>query len=259
MSGRHRAVGPAPRDRARPSDGSRRMGSAIFVALLGHGALLVVALELPPPVPSLVDVTEVELMPPAAAASEPPQPVESPKPALAEPATPKALAPRPRSTQRATPPASAASLRTVEESVQTGSEPVRFVTDPNGEAFGFGTVARGGTAPSAQGAVARDALPSGPSSRAVSLSRPPRLAESDPCRGFFPDRARVDRGDVTLKVRVERDGSVRSIAVLTEAPLGHGFGFAARDCLHSKRFLPALDRAGLEVAVVSPITVRFTR
>jgi hypothetical protein len=62
-----------------------------------------------------------------------------------------------------------------------------------------------------------------------------------------------------MRVRVERDGAVRSVSVDRESPAGHGFGFAARDCLLSKRFTPALDRAGAEVAVVSPVTVRFSR
>jgi hypothetical protein len=148
--------------------------------------------------------------------------------------------------------------------VKTSDEPVRFVTDPNGTAFGYGTVQRGGSAASAPlGAALPVGKPSAPvgsgSGENPVLSRAPQLGESDPCRGFFPSRAQVDRGEVALRVRVETDGKVRSVSVSREAPLGHGFGFAARDCLLSKRFTPALDREGREVAVVSPVTVRFSR
>jgi outer membrane biosynthesis protein TonB len=171
------------------------------------------------------------------------------------------VAPRP---QPAPPPASAAPLRTIDESVKTADEPVRFVTDPNGSAFGYGTVQRGGSAASAPvGAALPVGRPSAPASSGSGdnpiLSRAPQLGESDPCRGFFPSRAQVDRGEVALRVRVEADGKVRSVAVSRETPVGHGFGFAARDCLLSKRFTPALDKDGHEVSVVSPVTVRFSR
>jgi len=242
-----------------------RTASAWLVALLAHGALSALALNTEPPTPPLVTVTEVELL-------APPPPVTPPVAPPPEPPPPAAVAPRPerraaerRAPQRAPapPPASAAPLRTVDEAVKTADEPVRFVTDPNGRAFGYGAVQRGGTAASAPvGAAAagdRPAAPTATGSANPILSRAPRLGESDPCRGFFPSRAQVDRGEVLLRVKVEADGTVRSVVVSREVPEGHGFGFAARDCLLSKQFTPALDQGGREVSVVSPVTVRFSR
>ena len=242
-----------------PAASRGRAGAALALALLAHAGLAAVALQQEAPRPQIVDVTQVDLLPPAAPAPPPPPP-----PALEPPSSePPRAAAAPRARSRAlpkTPPASAAPLRTIDEATATPDEPVRFVTDPNGAAFGFGTVARGGTAASAFGPVSSDAPPvPRREPAAVALGRAPRLAESDPCRGYFPARASVDRGEVALRVRVERDGSVRAITVVTETPLGHGFGFAARDCLRAKRFEPALDPSGREVAVVSPITVRFKR
>lgn len=247
--------------------GGVRSSAALLTALLAHAALVALAtLAAPqlPPAAAVVEVTEIDFELPAATAPEPeprplaePAPFEPPRNARRAP-TP-AVPPKPRPAARA----SAAPLRTVAEGVKTAEEPVRFVADATGSAFGFGSAAAGGSA--LVGDPAALAEPSsGPASKPAaagrtSLRRAPALAESDPCRGFFPARARVDRGQVALKVKVERDGSVRSIGVTSETPLGHGFGVAARDCLRSKRFSPALNHAGQAVAVVSPITVRFTR
>ena len=238
--------------------GGTRTAWALLVAVLGHGALVALAFEQAPGALALVETTEIELLPPPELGPKPaPQPEPEPPPPAAQP--PAAVRPARVRPAPAPAPARAGALRTADEAAKTSSEPVRFVTDPNGAGFGFGAVARGGTADSAPVTAAPAAPAASQGSSAPILSRPPRLAESDPCRGFFPARARVDRGEVALRVRVERDGAVRSIAISREAPLGHGFGFAARDCLLSKHFSPALDREGHEVAVVSPVTVRFSR
>lgn len=233
---------------------------ALAAALLVHGGLVAVALEqeavaLPP-----VAVTEVELLKPAA-----PRPALPPE-AAPVPAVPPAMVRAAARARRAAPtpsPASAASLRTIDESVQTADEPLRFVTDPSGAAFGYGTVQRGGSAPAAPAGAAlpqrEPGLSASQGSKNPLLSRSPQLGESEPCRGFFPPSARVDRGEVALRVRIEADGKVRSLAITREAPLGHGFGAAARDCLLSKHFAPALDQQGRAVSVVSPVTVRFSR
>ena len=242
-----------------------RVSWALLVALVGHAALVALALEQEPEQPQLFAITEVQLLraPEVVPVSRLPEPVpEAPKPVAHQPrAERRAVASKPLPVNVAQP-ARAAPLRTVAETAPSAEEPVRFVTDPNGSAFGYGMVARGGTGTAGlPGPVvpvaARGTGPSqGPE---PGLSRPPSLGESDPCRGFFPARAQVDRGEVALKVRVEADGSVRSVAIAREAPLGHGFGFAARDCLLSKRFSPALDVAGRPVAVLSPVTVKFSR
>jgi periplasmic protein TonB len=207
-----------------------------------------------------VAVTEIALAPPPLPA--PPPPSETPP--APEPPAPAAQPRRARAPRadKPEPVAKAAPVRTIDEAVKSAEEPVRFVTDPNGTSFGYGAVQRGGTAeaasPSARGQPAPGPARAGSAGQPV-LSRPPRLAGSDPCRGFFPKRAGVDHGEVTLRVRVERDGSVRSVTVDRESPERQGFGAAARDCLLSKHFSPALDEGGREVAVVSPVTVRFSR
>jgi periplasmic protein TonB len=246
------------------SEGGKRTATALLVAALAHASLVAVAFVQEPPAPKLVTVTEVELQKPAASSPLPPPPPPLPEPPR-EAAAPVARAPRAHAAKAPAPaPAAAAPLRTIDDAVKTADEPVRFVTDPNGTAFGYGTVARGGTGTGAPGAQ----LPAGPElplsgagghGTAPELSRPPSLAEVDPCRGFFPARAQADRGEVLLKVRLESDGKVRSVAIAREVPGAQGFGFAARDCLMSKRFSPALDKAGRPVAVVSPVTIRFSR
>jgi protein TonB len=243
-------------------EGSTRGVAALLIAVAAHAGMVAFALTQPLPPPAVMAVTEVELAPAPAPPPPPaPEPVAPPEPA--KEAAPRARAPKaPKAPAPA--PAAAAPLRTIDEAVKTADEPVRFVTDPNGTAFGYGTVARGGTGTGAPGAQLAEGpqLPvagAGGEGTAPELSRPPSLGEADPCRGFFPARAQADRGEVRLKVRVEADGKVRMVTLARETPSAQGFGPAARDCLMSKRFSPALDKAGLPVAVVSPVTIRFSR
>jgi TonB family protein len=241
-------------------DGTSRGAAALLFAALAHAGLVAIALNQAPPPPRPTPVTEVELQAPA-----PPPPPPLPQAPTPEPQAeaPKLKAPaKAAPKQKAPAPAAAAPLRTIDEAVKTADEPVRFVTDPNGTAFGYGTVARGGSGSGAVGAQPQQVgAPEGNGSVAAApeLSRPPSLDEAEPCRGFFPQRAQADRGEVSLKVRVEADGRVRSVNIARESPAAQGFGFAARDCLMSKHFSPALDKAGLPVAVVSPVTIRFSR
>jgi periplasmic protein TonB len=239
-------------------DGNKRGAVALLLAMAAHAGMVAFALTQPLPPPALTAVTEVELAPPAP--PPPPEP-EAPPPEPAKEPAPRARAPKAPAKAPAPAPAAAAPLRTIEDDVKTADEPVRFVTDPNGTAFGYGTVARGGTGTGAPGAQLAEAPAGsvGGHGTAPELSRPPSLSELDPCRGFFPTRAQADRGEVQLKVRVEADGKVRTVTIAREQPIAQGFGFAARDCLMSKRFSPALDKAGAPVSVVSPVTIRFSR
>lgn len=249
--------------RARVADRTRHAW-ALAIAVVLHGGIAAAAVNQRAQPVQLLAVTEIELAPPPA--PPPPPPAEPEKPTTPDPPAPAAQPRRARAPARAEakaePVAKAAEVRTVDEAAKTSDEPVRFVTDPNGTSFGYGAVQRGGTAeaaaPSASGQPAPGPARAGIGTQPV-LSRPPRLAESDPCRGFFPKRALADHGEVTLRVRVERDGGVRSVTVGSESPSGQGFGAAARECLLSKHFSPALDEGGREVAVVSPVTVRFSR
>jgi TonB family protein len=88
---------------------------------------------------------------------------------------------------------------------------------------------------------------------------PPRLDESDPCRGYFPNQASADRGEVTVKLLISDAGEVRRVSVLSEEPKSQGFGRAAHECLKKKRFVPARDAEDRATAAEAPVTVRFSR
>jgi len=253
-----------PREAARTADATKlRHGGALAVAALCHAGLAWLALhaEAPPKAASTA-VTEVSLSPPeitpaapAPAPATPPIPAEEPKPVRVR--APVAQRAEPRA-------ASATPLRTAPEEAPDTSQPVRFAADPNGTAFGFGVVARGGAAKEGLGASAAKSAPAAPQPATDApfrgeLGRAPRLTVFDPCRGFFPSKAQADRGEAAVRVTVAADGSVRTVSVLAERPLDQGFGLAARACLLAVRFEPALDTHGEVVTAVAPITVKFSR
>jgi TonB family protein len=146
---------------------------------------------------------------------------------------------------------------------------VSFVTDPNGTTFGYGVVARGGTAMQATAAPAVPPAPSSPRAQpqppepaavpAARWTRAPRLDEADPCRGFFPRHAVADVGRVAVEVVIEPEGRVASATVADESPPGDGFGEAARACLRTKTFSPALGPDGLPVRAKATVRIRFSR
>jgi Gram-negative bacterial TonB protein C-terminal len=155
---------------------------------------------------------------------------------------------------------------------QQAEEAVDFTTDPKGASYGGGVVAVGGTAAfGAAGArvskVSGNAELAPPTTRPASdaltpasdLSRKPRLPGSDPCRGFFPGAARDDSGDVAVLVTIAKSGRVAGTQLLSEIPRGQGFGAAARTCLSSQSFVPALDRAGNAAATAVRVNIRFSR
>lgn len=237
-------------------------------AALVHAGLWALALRQHPEPAARTTVTVVELapapvVPPAPSPPAPPAPEAAPeRPAPRTPArrAPSPVVSRPEPSEPLAPPP----VRTVEEAVKTADSPVRFVTDPNGSAFALGHVARGGVGSGTQGAQSSLATSRTGGSGAVgaaepALSRAPALSEPEPCRGFFPTRAQVDRGEVKLEVRVASDGAVGTLSVIFEEPAAQGFGAAARACLTSKRFSPALDPAGHPVAALSRVTLRFAR
>jgi TonB family protein len=96
-----------------------------------------------------------------------------------------------------------------------------------------------------------------PAPRAFAV--PPRLDESDPCRGFFPSQASADRGEVSVKLSISDAGAVERVSVLREEPANQGFGRAAQACLKAKRFVPARDFDDRATAAEAPVTVRFSR
>jgi hypothetical protein len=245
---------------------SARVLTAFGLALVAHSAVATYALgrvrnithEPPPLAVEFVD-------------TEPPPP-----PPVPEPETPQAPAERTVVPAASPPPAArAANLVTAKEDVssaQTPDEPVDFTTDPNGTSFGGGVVARGGTADfGVKGAVAGPARP-GPARAQpgatgngnelvplANLSRKPSLGDSDPCRGFFPSSAQDDTASAGVFVVLSKAGKVTSASVVNESPAGQGFGAAARACMLSKSFVPALDRSGNPAATSLRVNVRFRR
>jgi hypothetical protein len=151
-----------------------------------------------------------------------------------------------------------------EEAPKPSEEPVDFVTDPNGKSFGSGVVARGGTAE--VGAPA--ARPGGEGianevgtdwAKESDLRRRPRLAEADACRGFYPRLARADRGVAMLSVKVRSSGEVAKASLVSENPVGEGFGDAAMDCVAGKVFEPGIDRRGHPANAIASLLIRFSR
>mgnify|MGYP003471363412 CR=1 FL=1 len=212
------------------------------------------ALPLPP--------TEIELSTPPPAPAPPPVTPDPPPPAAAPHPVPRARVPR-----QAPPPAPAragALLTAPETAPEPAAEPVRFVSDPNGRSFGTGSVARGGSAEHADAGARLPApkpLPAASGLRitpADKLHRQPALL-GDGCRGYFPEHAHLDQGDVTLLVTVLPNGKVARVELEAETPAGEGFGGAARACLTRGEFVPALDERGEPTAARTRVVVRFAR
>ncbi|MFO0659972.1 MAG: hypothetical protein U0165_09105 [Polyangiaceae bacterium] len=250
-------------------------GACLFVAALFHAALVVSSPERAPASPQPI-VTEIDLAPPKPI--EPPP--EPPKPVVEEP---RAAAPTPQerptvSTKVAAGPAAAragALLTLPADAAKSDSKeaPVEFVTDPNGQSYGGGVVARGGTADfGARGAQVTPTTPraaeptAGSAARkaddvvaAADLSAQAKLTANDACRGYFPSGAESDNAVVALALVVRSDGRVGTATVLSESPASQGFGAAARTCMLASRFSPGLDKGGMAVTSATTIRVRFTR
>jgi hypothetical protein len=245
----------------------RRRGvalAAVFIALGGHAAAATFTPNeqarraVAPPV-------ELEFLASEPAPAVPPPPV----PARVE----QDEKPVHARTERAPAPAQAARLLTAKPDAlpEQSNEPVDFVSDPNATTYGGGVVAIGGTAAFGKAgaravAAQGDAIEAGPKKpagdglvAAGDLSRAPRLNESDPCRGFFPQSANDDSAQASVLLVIGKSGAVSSARVVAENPRGQGFGAAARACMLSKRFVPALDRAGLAAATSLRVNVRFSR
>lgn len=88
---------------------------------------------------------------------------------------------------------------------------------------------------------------------------PGLLTASSPCRGFFPAEATVRSGAVQIAVHVDATGHATLSRLLTELPLGQGFGPAARACAAALRFAPAVNHEGVAVAGEAKLELRFSR
>jgi protein TonB len=238
---------------------------ALAVAVGLHVALAIFTPKNAPAARHVAPSMEIDLVPPPAPTHEP-EPLPSPSPTDVAPSTPK-MAPSPTAA-----PARAGHLLTAEPTAVTppSAEPLDFVTDPRGADYGFGVVARGGTAIGAGvAAPVSSALPSATASAPASigkglvpasdLSERPRLAADDPCSGYYPPDATVDVASVLVRVVVESSGKTRSVQLLEESPSGQGFGQAARTCLTRQHWSAARDKDGNAVPTASSVRVRFQR
>lgn len=251
-------------DRAPRQRGSATVGWLLALTAHAASALFFSHCERVKPSEASAPPVDVEFVVAEPAPPEPPAPVEPAPPAPAD-------------FSRAAPPAAARAgalhLAKPEASPTPQAESaVDFTTDPNSASFGGGVVAVGGTAafgvsgarpspaPGADRAAPAHAGPVGEAlTPASDLSRKPRLATADPCRGFFPNNARDDAGDVSLLVAVSKSGRVANAQLLSESPLEQGFGAAARTCLTSQTFIPALDRQGIASGTAIRVNIRFSR
>jgi len=240
------------------------LGSHIAAAALvatHHSA--VTAERVPPPV-------DVEFLPPPPPTPEPEPPAPEPEPPVA---APKSAAPSTAPAAPAAARAGALHLASPDAApAQQTDEAVDFTNDPHATTFGGGVVAVGGTATfGAAGArvapVAGTTPNAPPAARPVGdvltpladLTRKPQLPGVDPCRGFFPSGAQDDVGDVAVLVTIAKSGRVMNVQLLSETPSRQGFGAAARTCLASQVFVPALDRAGNTAATAVRVNLRFSR
>jgi hypothetical protein len=209
---------------------------------------------------------EVTMLDPEPPPPPPPPPVTAPEPPLPAPEKP-ARAERAKPAAPPSPARAGALLTAPEDEAPTpaNDEPVRFVTDPSGRGYGSGMVARGGTVDHAEHAVPVPPAPSpAPAAKpglvfADKLSRQPSLGAADPCRGFFPQSAQSNRGEVSVIATVRDQGSIARLEIESETPVGQGFGAAARACLAKQRFEPALDDDGKPTAARTRVRIAFSR
>lgn len=87
----------------------------------------------------------------------------------------------------------------------------------------------------------------------------PILRAATSCAGYFPVDARTGRGEVEIDVTVDAGGHARESHVLNEQPFGQGFGVAARGCVQTLSFAPAVDRSGAAVSGHAKLRLRFAR
>ena len=194
-------------------------------------------------------------LPPKAAEAEPP---------VAERRTnmPKPKAPPPANAPPPAPPVGPVDLRGVTLTNDTGGGSwASAVGDgsalegPLGPIGAKAPVPRGSAAPVA---VARAAAPGVPVVDIADLSTrpvPPDLGSS--LRAFYPAaaRARGIGGSATVRARIEPDGHVRSVALVSET--FEGFGDACRRTLQGSSWSAPRDRDGRAVATYVRYTCRF--
>lgn len=153
-------------------------------------------------------------------------------------------------------------------------DPYALADDGAGDAYGGGITdpkAKGGDgngtsiappiAPSTHVPVVAATPPPPPTIDAPTIDRSRRasLDVAGACRGYFPSDADDDAGNVTVRVVVTKEGVVTAATITAESPGGEGFGDAARSCVLSRKFAPALDRDGHAIDDTTLVAVRFVR
>lgn len=200
-----------------------------------------------------IEVVEPERAPPA-----PPPPAKS-EPERSEPRSPApAPAPRPDG-PRPLPPAPGPPAATSEP----GPVDLGGLTLTNDGAGGGWSVPAGGKpAPSEVRGRPAPAVKPPPALPAVvaasDLSRRPAPPALDGAlvRNYPPElRHRGIGGVAVVRVRIERDGSVRSVTVASESE--PGFGEACRRTVLGSRWVAPLDRAGRPAVTIVNYTCRF--
>jgi hypothetical protein len=243
-----------------------RLAIAALVALVVHGGLGLFAVTREPAAALPPPPVDVEL-----AYREPPPPEPEKAPDLVKEPVKEPVAPRPLAKAAPPPPAARAGAVLTRAPDPTPSpadaEPFDFTSDPNSQVYGSGVVAVGGTAThglagarvGGTGVAPVRAVVSDGLTPASDLSQKPRLREADPCRGYFPETARDDVAVASVRVVIGKDGKVANASVVSEAPVGQGFGAAARRCMLEQIFMPALDRDGGNAATSLNVNVKFSR
>jgi protein TonB len=260
----------SPLDREPENARSPAVVAAVGAAVV-HVALVIAAnaaasspVEDRRPQARVTQLIEVELPKPAPEspprAAPEPEPPEPPHSALPRPAP---VRPRDAATKRdARPPAAAQAgqvLAAANDVVDFGET---FVAGA-AKSYAGGTTESGGTAThAAADARARAGGVEGGTGTKLGgyLSRSPQLAGGAAWDCPFPEEADaigLDAALVTLRVGVDRQGSVARVDVVRDP--GDGFGREARRCAMRKRWAPGLDRAGNPVTATAVVHVRFQR
>ena len=237
----------------------------LMVGVRALGLLLALTDRAPPAASGAQEVDVVRDEPPPPPPEAPPVAPE-PKP---EPAPPP---PRALPHEAPPPPPAPAQAGKVLAQEPDPNEPVdltgnTFVSG-NSDSYAGGVTAangtnkvavRGITAPNGVSGRLPAASPTGVES-GPDRSRPPSVENVDWGSAPFPseaDTAQIDEAYVTLEIEIRPDGTPSSVRVVKDP--GNGFGREARRFALSKRFIPALDRAGQAMTSTKMVNVHYTR
>lgn len=217
---------------------------------------------------------------------ERPKPTEAPKPEPEpepirepEPAPMLKAEPRPKDDPYDPPPAPVQASKVLTQEAPKQEEKLDMTGDDwkivsgegTGPGYGQASAAGTGTAatynPAAKvggvpgGTGTGPAVPAPAPTPTVDKSKPPGLLGGTEWSCPFPpeaDAEQIDNATATVVVTVRPDGTPLSVKVVSDP--GFGFGRAARLCALSRKFAPALDRAGEPITgTTPPYRVRFTR